>query len=259
MNGPWDMITAELRKLSSRIDGQPTFREATVAAVSPLEVLFDTDTSPTTVARTLAPRLNLGDRVLTFQLRHYLWVVGRKESLNAPVAPLMQFGSVANYAALPTTGIEAGDLRKATDTGVVFMWDGNSWEATQLGAVPYVRAVSADITQSNTSTGDINYTSANLRGGMARSGNAFVVPAGCGGTYSLNATARSFNQSLNVFIRLYVNGSMIANITSGGQEGIHISHVYEVAAGMTLSVRIFPYTGSTGIGDLLFSAARIGG
>lgn len=87
MNSPWEMVTAEIRKLADRLDGQPTFREATVAQLAPLEVLFDTDTEPTTVARTLAPTLKLGDRVLTMRIRHYLWVIGRKESLNTPPTP----------------------------------------------------------------------------------------------------------------------------------------------------------------------------
>lgn len=98
---PWAALAREITRLSDRVDGQPVVREATVVAASPLSVLFDTDDSPTLVFRTLTFALTPGDRVLTLQLRHYVWVLGVQGGGVPQVLPqVMPNGT--NPATLPT-------------------------------------------------------------------------------------------------------------------------------------------------------------
>lgn len=81
MNTPWDILSSAITRLGDRIDAMPTTREARVASLSPLSVMFDTDTTPTLVQGTLAGSLLVGSRVLTTRLRHYVWVLGVRRSV----------------------------------------------------------------------------------------------------------------------------------------------------------------------------------
>lgn len=57
-----------------------------------------------------------------------------KTEVDNKVASVYKFkGSVANYAALPTESLTAGDVYNAIDTGVNWGWTGTEWDA--LGAV----------------------------------------------------------------------------------------------------------------------------
>lgn len=57
-----------------------------------------------------------------------------KTEVDNKVASVYKFqGSVANYAALPSTGLVAGYVYNAIDTGVNWGWTGTEWDA--LGAV----------------------------------------------------------------------------------------------------------------------------
>lgn len=75
---PWDSLAKEITALKDVQDGNPVAREATVFATAPLSLLFDTDTEPTLAYGSLVAGLLPGDRVLTLQLRHYVWVLGMK-------------------------------------------------------------------------------------------------------------------------------------------------------------------------------------
>lgn len=78
MNTPWEVLSSAITRMGDRIDSLPTMREASVAALSPLSVRFDTDTSTTLVRGTLAGNLLVGDRVLTTKIRHYIWIMGSR-------------------------------------------------------------------------------------------------------------------------------------------------------------------------------------
>ena len=75
---PWSILNARITRVIDRLDALPTFREATVAATSPLAVRFDTDTSDTLVFATLVSGLAAGDRVLTLRFGRLPWVIGRR-------------------------------------------------------------------------------------------------------------------------------------------------------------------------------------
>ena len=75
---PWSIINARITRLVDRVDALPTFREATVAATSPLSVRFDTDSADTLVFATLVSGLVAGDRVLTLRFGRLPWVLGRR-------------------------------------------------------------------------------------------------------------------------------------------------------------------------------------
>lgn len=72
------LVASALSSFSKRLDAQPTFREATVTATSPIMVKFDTDTSPSPALCSLDLSLSNGDRVLTMTMNSFLWVLGRK-------------------------------------------------------------------------------------------------------------------------------------------------------------------------------------
>jgi hypothetical protein len=74
MKTPWEALSAAITRLNDRVDGLPAVREATITSISPLQVQFDTDSSPVT-ARGGSTFLSVGSRVLTIKLRHYVWVV----------------------------------------------------------------------------------------------------------------------------------------------------------------------------------------
>lgn len=71
-------IVAALTKLSDRLDMMPVFREATVTGIVPVTVKFDTDDTSVRVQGNLYNgALGTGDRVMTMQLRRYVWILGR--------------------------------------------------------------------------------------------------------------------------------------------------------------------------------------
>lgn len=78
MNDPWSTLAARITRLGDRIDALPAVREATVTALKPMAVRFDTDQVDTLVYGSLAPRVAVGHRVLTLKLRHYIWILGVK-------------------------------------------------------------------------------------------------------------------------------------------------------------------------------------
>lgn len=80
MDTPWATLAAAITRLNDRIDALPSVREATVTAVNPPAVRFDTDTADTVIYGTLESTLAVGYRVLTLKLRHYVWILGRKGS-----------------------------------------------------------------------------------------------------------------------------------------------------------------------------------
>lgn len=52
-----------------------------------------------------------------------------REEIDAKVASVYRYkGSVANEAALPTSGQEVGDVYNLEDTGMNVAWDGNNWD-----------------------------------------------------------------------------------------------------------------------------------
>lgn len=73
---PWEALAAAITRLNDKFGQVPEVREATVMAVGPATVLFDTDTEPTLVHRSLEDTLIIGSRVLTMKLRHYVWILG---------------------------------------------------------------------------------------------------------------------------------------------------------------------------------------
>ena len=75
---PWGIINARITRVIDRLDALPTFREATVAATSPLSVRFDTDSFDTLVFATLVSGLAVGDRVLTLRFGRLPWAIGRR-------------------------------------------------------------------------------------------------------------------------------------------------------------------------------------
>ena len=87
---PGAILAAAITRLNDRIDALPTIREASVAAVNPLAVQFDTDTSPTLAHGSLASSVSVGTRVLTLKLRHYIWVLGAKGG-DTPAGAGMEF------------------------------------------------------------------------------------------------------------------------------------------------------------------------
>lgn len=95
---PWGVLAAGLTRLNDRIDALPTIREASVAAVNPLAVQFDTDTAPTLVQGSLASSVSVGTRVLALKLRHYIWVLGAKGG-DTPAGAGMEF-----FGATPPPG-----------------------------------------------------------------------------------------------------------------------------------------------------------
>lgn len=84
MNDPWSILASRLTRLADRVDALPTVREATVAALSPLAVRFDTDQADTLVQGSLVAGPAVGQRVLTLKLRHYVWVLGVKGGGGTP-------------------------------------------------------------------------------------------------------------------------------------------------------------------------------
>lgn len=96
---PWSTLAAGLTRLNDRIDALPSVREATITAISPLAVRFDTDTEDTVVYGTLESTLAVGYRVLTIKLRHYVWILGRKGTSN-PWADMRGSGSLTITTAL---------------------------------------------------------------------------------------------------------------------------------------------------------------
>lgn len=78
MNTPWEYLAAKITELGDKLSLSPVAREATVSSSAPLAVLFDTDTEETLAYGSLVASLTPGQRVLTLQLRHYVWVLGVK-------------------------------------------------------------------------------------------------------------------------------------------------------------------------------------
>lgn len=87
MTTPWEVLSVAVTRLSDRVNDLPRFREATVVTSSPLMVLFDTDSSPTAISRSLVAYTAAGNRVLTLRIKHYLWVIGVKGGEPVPVPP----------------------------------------------------------------------------------------------------------------------------------------------------------------------------
>lgn len=51
------------------------------------------------------------------------------DAIDAKATTLMDYkGSVANFAALPTTGNKVGDTYNLQDTGENYSWDGTQWD-----------------------------------------------------------------------------------------------------------------------------------
>lgn len=71
-------LQVSIQKLKDQVDALPSIREATISAVSPLTVRYDTDTTGTVVHGTLVGSLGIGNRVLTLRLARYVWVLGRR-------------------------------------------------------------------------------------------------------------------------------------------------------------------------------------
>lgn len=75
---PWNPVLAKVQKLRDVVDALPSIREATVTSTFPVAVRFDTDEASVDAYASIAPRLSIGDRVLTVRLARYLWVLGRR-------------------------------------------------------------------------------------------------------------------------------------------------------------------------------------
>lgn len=78
MTEPWEKRQAQFTRLMDRMNGMPAFREATVTSVNPISVKFDTDVTSTVAHSSIADDLAVGSRVLTMQLKHYVWVLGKR-------------------------------------------------------------------------------------------------------------------------------------------------------------------------------------
>lgn len=118
---PWTILNARITRVIDRLDALPTFREATVAATSPLAVRFDTDSFDTLVFATLVSGLAAGDRVLTLRFGRLPWVIGRRGGPRVPSVHLAQatstFTASTTAQAVPGTSItldlSAGDVVQA--------------------------------------------------------------------------------------------------------------------------------------------------
>lgn len=78
MTTPYEVLAKQLTGLGDKLSLSPVAREATVSSSAPLAVLFDTDTEETLAYGSLVASLTPGQRVLTLQLRHYVWILGTK-------------------------------------------------------------------------------------------------------------------------------------------------------------------------------------
>lgn len=97
MNLPWAPLQRSVAEIKDRLSVLPSIREAFVSSIDPLAVRFDTDSSPTKVYATLSHLLEVGDRVLTIKLRHYVWVLGTKRNTDTgpPVGTITAFAGTA--------------------------------------------------------------------------------------------------------------------------------------------------------------------
>lgn len=120
-NSPWTTLAAGLKKVSDRIDAQPTVREATL--VSDSEVRFDIDSQNTTVHGTLAPGLPAGTRVLTITLKHYVWILGGRDK--APLSVPIASETTAGIVELATAAeVQAGtDSTRAVTPATLATWE----------------------------------------------------------------------------------------------------------------------------------------
>lgn len=130
MDTPWSILNARITRVIDRLDALPTFREATVAATSPLSVRFDTDSVDTLVFATLASGLAVGDRVLTLRFGRLPWVIGRRGGLPRVVGVgdwSGSLGSSTTSTAKPLT-LESGSVGLTVSDGGLVV-PRNGWYA----------------------------------------------------------------------------------------------------------------------------------
>lgn len=91
-----ETLAGSVSELRRQMADLPKFREATVYAVDPIRVVFDTDVTATAVVASLEMQVYPGDRVMTLNQAGYVWVVGVKGDSGVPVGTTLEFsGSVA--------------------------------------------------------------------------------------------------------------------------------------------------------------------
>lgn len=75
-------LVAAITRLTDQVNAFPKFREATVKSLSPVSVRFDTDSFNVRVQGSLTGDLAVDSRVMTMQLRNYIWILGKTERVD---------------------------------------------------------------------------------------------------------------------------------------------------------------------------------